>query len=375
MLMAKEGSIGPAMNRILELLLSLIPLLATAAAVLTLLFFAYWFLLGRRTDLANEHRLYRQIAMFGLTAAGAIAISLALPVSDSTRNQVIALIGVLLSGVIAFSSATIVSNLMAGLVLHVTRPFRTGDFIRVGEYFGRVVGRGLFSTEVQTEHRELVYLSNAHMLSTPVTVVRSSGTIITATLSLGYDVHHTQVKGLLLEAARNVDLEEPFVKIVELGNYAITYSVSGLLTEVKGMLASRSRLFESILDALHTAGVEIVSPSFMNQRRQENDTKILPVMSEDVLQPDSPSSEDMVFDKAEEAEQQEKAEINLKEEISKLQAQAKESEGEAKKQIEVQIEQLREQLVEIVQDEVDTGGDEDDVARQDVPPDKPPAGL
>jgi hypothetical protein len=213
------------------------------------------------------------------------------------------------------------------------------------------------------------------MLSTPVTVVRSSGTIITATLSLGYDVHHTQVKGLLLEAARNVDLEEPFVKIVELGNYAITYSVSGLLTEVKGMLASRSRLFESILDALHTAGVEIVSPSFMNQRRQDNDTKILPVMGEDVLQPDSPSSEDMVFDKAEEAEQQEKAEINLKEEISKLQAQAKESEGEAKKQIEVQIEQLREQLVEIVQDEVDTGGDEGDVARQDVPPDKPPAGL
>lgn len=371
--MGKEGSIGPAMNRILELLLSLIPLLATAAAVLTLLIFAYWFLLGRRTDLANEHRLYRQIAMFGLTAAGAIAISLALPVSDSTRNQVIALIGVLLSGVIAFSATTIVSNLMAGLVLHVSRAFRTGDFIRVGEHFGRVVGRSLFNTELQTEHRELVYLSNAHMLSTPVTVVRSSGTIITATLSLGYDVHHTRVKGLLLEAARNAGLEEPFVKIVELGNYAISYSVSGLLTEVKGMLTSRSRLFESILDALHAAGIEIVSPSFMNQRRQGNDTKVLPVMGEDVLQSDSPSLEDIVFDKAEEAEQLEKAEITLKEEISKLQAQVKESEGEVKKQIEVQIEQLRQHLMEIVQDEDDAGGTKGDIAKQDVRPEKPPA--
>jgi len=343
--------------------------------VLLLLIFAYWFLLGRRPDLANEHRLYRQLAMFGLTAAGAIAISLALPVSESTRNQVIALIGVLLSGLIAFSSATIVSNLMAGLVLHLNRPFRTGDFIRVGEYFGRVVGRGLFNTELQTELRELVYLSNAHMLSTPVTVVRSSGTIITATLSLGYDVHHARIKGLLLEAARNAGLEEPFVKIVELGNYAITYRVSGLLTEVKGMLTCRSHLFESILDALHAAGVEIVSPSFMNQRRQDNDMKILPVMGDDELQPDTPSSEDMVFDKAELAEQQEKAEFDLKEQISKLQEQVKESDGEAKKQIEAQIEQLREQLVEVVQSEDDTDAAEGGDAEQDVPSDvsKPPA--
>jgi len=363
------------MNRIFELLLSLIPLFATGVAVLLLLFFAYWFLLGRRSDLANEHRLYRQLAMFGLTAAGAIAIALALPVSDSTRNQVIALIGVLLSGVIAFSSTTIVSNLMAGLVLHLTRPFRTGDFIRVGEYFGRVVGRGLFNTEVQTEHRELVYLSNAHMLSTPVTVVRSSGTIITAVLSLGYDVHHAQVKGLLLEAARNAGLEEPFVKIVELGNYAITYRVSGLLAEVKGMLSSRSHLFESILDGLHAAGIEIVSPSFMNQRRQDNDMKILPMMAEDMLQPDSPSSEEIVFDKAEQAEQQEKAEIDLKEQISKLQVQAKESDGEAKKLIEAQIEQLHAQLVEVVQGEDDTGGTQDGAAAQKITPgvNKPPA--
>jgi len=40
------------------------------------------------------------------------------------------------TGVIAFSSTTIVANLMAGLVLRMTQPFHTGDFIQAGEHFG-----------------------------------------------------------------------------------------------------------------------------------------------------------------------------------------------------------------------------------------------
>jgi len=78
---------------------------------------------------------------------------------------------------------------------------------------------------------------------------------------------------------------------------------------------------------------------------------------------------------AELAEQQEKAEFDLKEQISKLQEQVKESDGEAKKQIEAQIEQLREQLVEVVQSEDDTDAAEGGDAEQDVPSDvsKPPA--
>ncbi|MBA3032887.1 MAG: mechanosensitive ion channel family protein [Gammaproteobacteria bacterium] len=148
------------MENIFDLAVSLIPLLATALGVFVFLFVANWLLLGRYPELGNERRLPRQLAMLGFTVAGAVAIAISLPVGDSTRNQVIALLGVLLSGVVAFSSTTVISNLMAGLMLQVAKPFRTGDFIRVGEHFGRVAERGLFEVEIQTEQRELVYLSN-----------------------------------------------------------------------------------------------------------------------------------------------------------------------------------------------------------------------
>ncbi|MEB3733556.1 mechanosensitive ion channel [Halopseudomonas pachastrellae] len=55
----------------------------------------------------------------------------------------IALLGLLISGVFAFSSSNIFANLAAGVLMRMTRPFVLGDFISVGEHFGRVAERGL----------------------------------------------------------------------------------------------------------------------------------------------------------------------------------------------------------------------------------------
>lgn len=335
------------MNRLLDLAASFIPVLGTAVGVSLFLFVVHWILLGRHPEFGNERRLPRQLTMLGFIVAGTVAIVLALPVGESTRNQMIALIGVLGSGVVAFSSTTVISNLMAGVMLHVSRSFRTGDFIRVGDYFGRVAERGLFNTEIQTERRELVYLPNTYMVVHPVAVVRTSGTIVSASLSLGYDVHHSKIKSLLIAAAREVGLEEPFVKIVELGNYAITYRVSGLLTEVKGMLSARSNFYETILDTLNGEGIEIASPTIMNQRRLADDARIMPTESDEVLTIESSKHEDIVFDKAEQAEQREKSKLDLREQIRQLEGQAETAEAETKQQIADLIKQKRSQLAEL----------------------------
>ncbi|MCF8150623.1 MAG: mechanosensitive ion channel family protein [Burkholderiaceae bacterium] len=332
------------MDRLLELPVSFIPLIATLAAVGFALYFANWALLGRHPEFGSDRKLPRQLAMIGFLLAGAVAIVLALPVGESMRNQVIALIGVLASGVVAFSSTTVISNLMAGVMLHVSRSFRTGDFIRVGDYFGRVAGRGLFNTEIQTERRELVYLPNTFMVAHPVAVVRTSGTMVSASLSLGYDVHHSRIKALLMSAAREVGLEDPFVKIVELGNYAVTYRVSGLLTEVKGMLSARSNFYETILDTLNGEGIEIVSPTIMNQRRLADGVRIMPLEGNEMPDFETSKHEDIVFDKAEQAERLEKAKLDLQNEICELETQAESAEGEEKKHIEDLIHSKRDAL-------------------------------
>ena len=199
----------------LEILASFAPFIGIVIVVVAALWAAHWLLLKRHRDFGNERKFPRQLIMVGLTLVGLLVSILVLPISEGSRNQLIGLIGIVLSGVLAFSSTTIISNLMAGVLLRITKPFRVGDFIRIGDHFGRVCERGLFDTEIQTETRELIALPNTYCISNAVATIRSSGTIISATLSLGYDIDHSRVDRLLTEAARTCGLQEPFVHIME----------------------------------------------------------------------------------------------------------------------------------------------------------------
>ncbi|WP_445426700.1 mechanosensitive ion channel domain-containing protein [Alishewanella sp. HL-SH06] len=328
-----------------ETILLFLPLAVTAIIVTAILWIAHVFLIQRHQNDGNERLFPRQLAMLTLTLMGVIAIALALPVSDSSRNQVIGLIGLVISGVFAFSSSTLFSNIMAGTMLRVTKPFRTGDFIQVGELFGRVVERGLLDTEIQTENRELVAIPNTLLVSTAVTVTRSSGCIVSTTLSLGYDVHHAQVETLLLQAAENSQLTDPFVQVLELGNFAITYKISGMLVDVKSLLSARSNLRKQVLDGLHGEGIEIMSPSFMNQRKVPDDSKVIPVGR----QPITPShtenvAESVVFDKAEEAEQRENAKAGLQAQIAECEQRLGDAKDEQKELLQQQLKMLKDQL-------------------------------
>lgn len=246
-----------------------------------------------------------QMVMLAITAVAIVAIVLALPVSEATRGQLLSLLGIALTGMIAFSSTTFVANAMGGFMLRAVGNFRPGDWVRVGEVFGRVTERGLFHTELQTEDRDLTTLPNLYLVTNPVVVVRESGTIVSVQLSLGYDLHHSDIEDRLADAARAADLDDPFVQIIELGDFSVTYRVAGFLTEVKQLLTARSRLRQKVLDTLHESGIEIVSPTFMNQRRVD-DARMVPApraAAAPVVA--GPAPEDLIFDKAEEMATQE----------------------------------------------------------------------
>lgn len=324
------------------------PLLLTLTCVALVLALAHRFLLAQHPDMGNARKFPRQLIMAVLTLAGTVAVALALPVSDSTRNQVIGLVGILVSGALAFSSTTVLANLMAGMVLRMNKAFHTGDFVRVGDYFGRVAERGIFDVEIQTDQRELVSVSNSFLMANPITVVRSSGAIVSATLSLGYDVHHATVEPLLLQAASEIGLDDPFSQVLELGNFAITYRVSGLLRDVDSMLSARSRLNRQVLDVLHGAGIEIMSPTFMSQRPLPAGRSVLPeAQTQPAPAPSEFTAEEIVFDKAEEAGERAKAHHEIKMQQEQLQAQIDAAEGDEAVHLSVVLAQVKAQKTEL----------------------------
>lgn len=238
----------------------------------------------------------RQIATVSVGVFGLVLLILALPVSTETRSQLIGLLGVALTGIIAVSSTTFVTNAMAGLMLRILRNFRPGDWIYIGENFGRVSEQGLLHTEIQTEDRDLTTIPNLLMVTQPVKVVRNSGTIVSATVSLGYDAPRSTVKRVLTEAAEEVGLAEPFVRVLDLGDFSVSYRIAGFLDDVSTLLAIRSQLRAAMMDHLHGESIEIVSPSFMNQRPIDGSSVLPPQESRAEVPHDAP--EDLVFDKA-----------------------------------------------------------------------------
>lgn len=288
-----------------------------------------------------------------LVLLGCMIILLAVPIDDDTRSQLIGLLGLLLSVVIALASTTFVANAMAGFMLRAVRSFYTGDFIQVGEQFGRVTERGLFHIEIQTEDRDLTTLPNLYLISNPVKVIRYSGTVVSATVSLGYDVPHKQVVSLLTDAARSAELQDPFVQVMDLGDFSVTYRTAGFLTEVKQLLTVRSNLRAKVLTTLHGAGVEIVSPNFMTQRQLREEERVLPPDASAPATADvGQVPEERIFDKADQAEELERLHVErgeIETKISKLEERLKTADGDERSGLEGEVTRLQRRCDEIAE--------------------------
>ena len=243
-----------------------------------------------------ESNLPRQLSLVVLAVMVPIALLLSLPFDVETRGQLLNVFGLVVTAVIALASTSTVSNVMAGLTLRGINSFHIGDFIHISEHFGRVTERGLLHTEIQSVDRDLITLPNVYVAQNPVKVVRTSGTLISADVSIGYDVHRSDVSRALVQAAEEAELSDSFVQITELGNFAVHYRISGFLGDIGNLVSRKTRLHATVLDALHDAGVEVMTPNVMAQRPigDEAQRPVGPTSSE----AHSNHAEQIMFDKA-----------------------------------------------------------------------------
>lgn len=348
---------------IIGLLRDWLPVLITVLVAVLVVWLAYRLLFKRRSP-SSVSRISQQLFIAALIGIFLVIVILELPIGDAPRGQLLSLLGLLVTAAIALSSTTLLGNAMAGLMLRSVRNFKPGDFIIVDSHRGRVSELGLLRTEIQTDKRNLTTLPNLYLINNPVTVVRPSGTFIAATVSLGYDVPRHSVEECLVQAAENASLTDPFVFVLELGDFSIMYQTAGFLAEVKYLISAESKLRECMLDALHEAGIEIVSPTFMNQRQLSKDRLFIP---KEARRPaEKPAAEETrpeerMFDKAEVAESEAKAVEQLKavvqemekipkneiEELSKEAAAARLEELQiARSKLELEIEAHKEQKKE-----------------------------
>ncbi|MGK0366845.1 MAG: small conductance mechanosensitive channel [Saprospiraceae bacterium] len=69
--------------------------------------------------------------LFCIRLVGVIAVILSFPWTDESLGQLTSLIRIVISAVLALSSATFIGNALAGVMLRTINNFKPGDFKKV----------------------------------------------------------------------------------------------------------------------------------------------------------------------------------------------------------------------------------------------------
>lgn len=272
--------------------------------IVLFLFVNSWIFKRIQSVRSDGNIVKRSISTF-IVLVGTLAFVLALPIEKSTKEQILAFLGIIISAGIALSSTTVLGNLIAGIMNNWMNRFRNGDLIKIDDLFGRVTKRELFHTEIQLEDSNKVTIPNLFIASRPVKLTRKNNTVISTTVSLGYDVSRIEIENTLKEAAVSSELTDPYVFITELGNNSVSYKIHGFLEDSTKYFSRSSQLNGQVMDKLHEKGIEIVSPDFRNQRRVDEQEFIPKQTTGKTSEKEEAAPEDLVFDEANEAEETE----------------------------------------------------------------------
>jgi small conductance mechanosensitive channel len=103
---------------------------------------------------------------------GAIVIA-AIIVSYLSQNAAIAAsIGTISGLVVGFASQNLLGNMIAGMYLALTRPFKIGDMITVFGNSGKVYDIGLLNCEILMKNGNIVRAPSSSLLTTPIIILR-----------------------------------------------------------------------------------------------------------------------------------------------------------------------------------------------------------
>lgn len=205
-----------------------------------------------------------------------------LPGSDSPIFKGVSVfVGILFS----LGSSNAIANMVAGLVITYMRPFKIGDFIKIGDVSGEVIEKTALVTRIRTPKFEDITIPNSTVLSSTSTNYSSNtkqnnnGLLIHTTVTIGYDVPWTEIYKALIDAALKTEMTEkepkPFVLQTSLDDFYVSYQINVYTKEPTKQPGIYSSLHQNIQDSFNAAGIEIMSPHY-SALREGNTTTIPP---------------------------------------------------------------------------------------------------
>lgn len=181
--------------------------------------------LGRATKLdAPVKNLVAKLITTLLWALTIIIVAGAFGINATSLVAVLSVAGLALS----LSVQNLLTNFFSGIMLHINKPFREGDFVELGDKVGTVKSIGFFSTVINTPDNVSIIVPNGDLTSA---AVRNYSTESLRRVDLyfcaSYDASTADAKKAILEAAaadrRILTDPAPFVRLFSYEGSFIKY--------------------------------------------------------------------------------------------------------------------------------------------------------
>lgn len=203
------------------------------------------------------------------------------PLLPSSNSAVFQGVSVFMGLIVSLGSTSIIGNIMAGLVMTYMRPFRNGDYIKVGEIVGEVIEKNILVTRIRTRKNEIVTIQNSNMLTAQTSnyteAAKEFGIIVHTKVTIGYDVPWQLIKEIMEGAAMDTNgikkNPKPFMMITALDDFYVEYEINAYTDHSATMPRIYSELHQNLLKRFFESGVEIMSPHIY-ARRDGIDTQI-----------------------------------------------------------------------------------------------------
>ncbi|HET8575797.1 MAG TPA: mechanosensitive ion channel family protein, partial [Methylomirabilota bacterium] len=163
-------------------------------------------------------------------------------------------IGIALQGVL--------SNVVAGLSIIMTKPFRVGEYIQLLSVQGQVSKVELFSTTLVNLDRSRIVIPNRRIVGE---VLHNFGAVRQLALSVGvaYGSNLSQAQAMIQEvlAANPRVLKDPapVVGVVALGDSAVTISIAPWVA-ITDYLTAQAEIYQAVVERFRAGRIEIPFP-------------------------------------------------------------------------------------------------------------------
>ena len=172
----------------------------------------------------------------------------------------------LASAGVAISLATqgALSNFVGGMTILLLKPFRAGDYVKIGDTEGTVQSIGVFYTELATPDNKHISLPNSNLTNTAIVNFSREGTRrLDISFGVSYDADMDHVVSTLKEAVQETNgiLPDPapIIKLTECGDSSLTFMLR-VWCKSSDYWDVNWNLLENGKRALDRAGIEIPYP-------------------------------------------------------------------------------------------------------------------